>query len=85
MDTNYSEIEKSIIYLQEERDKLLNDITELEKQINEKKQEYQNEIKKLEIINNNLQNEINYMKQYRDRIKDEYKKWNNKSLDIEII
>ena len=85
MDTNYSEIEKSVIYLQEERDKLLNDITELEKQINEKKQEYQNEIKKLEIINNNLQNEINYMKQYRDRIKDEYKKWNNKSLDIEII
>ena len=72
MDTNYSEIEKSIIYLQEERDKLLNDITELEKQINEKKQEYQNEIKNLEIINNNLQNEINYMKQYRDRIKDEY-------------
>ena len=72
MDTNYSEIEKSIINLQEERDKLLNDITELEKQINEKKQEYQNEIKNLEIINNNLQNEINYMKQYRDRIKDEY-------------
>ena len=44
----------------------------MEKQINEKKQEYQNEIKNLEIINNNLQNEINYMKKYKDRIKDEY-------------
>ena len=82
MDTNYSEIEKSIINLQEERDELLNDIIYLEKEekyiqkeLNEKKkqkQKYKNEIMELECIDRSLEIYIQNNEYERKLIKEEY-------------